>query len=393
MTPAQTWVLPDGQSAEPSGPRRTDLLLAWPAEDSAPFDESHVLERWPHATHVRRIASNLFLVYGVDASRQAAPQVDAPGKDPPCHVAEQQVAEARRAANLPRLASALTDLGVLRQRAGDHEGAVKALEEAVKVARQAGDRATESDAFDSLGLAFLRAGQLGCARQLFEHELALARGSGDRLAEKQALGWLAVVLSQLGERTRAVECSEQGLSIARAVGDGQHEAKLLWQLAIDYAELGHSQRALARAEDSVRLLRQMNSPELGILAEHVEKYRQEVARHAPTAGVDVCQPTLPAQPFTGPFTVTAAMVPEPRPATGGPNLFFMALGAVQAAAKYLGSGLQSVPPETYQRRRQTCATCPHFTGLRCRVCGCFLSAKAWLPHESCPLGKWPSQPP
>jgi hypothetical protein len=26
--------------------------------------------------------------------------------------------------------------------------------------------------------------------------------------------------------------------------------------------------------------------------------------------------------------------------------------------------------------------------LRCKICGCFTSLKAWLPHERCPIGNW-----
>lgn len=29
-----------------------------------------------------------------------------------------------------------------------------------------------------------------------------------------------------------------------------------------------------------------------------------------------------------------------------------------------------------------------FLGLRCKICGCFLSAKARMENEECPLGKW-----
>ena len=36
---------------------------------------------------------------------------------------------------------------------------------------------------------------------------------------------------------------------------------------------------------------------------------------------------------------------------------------------------------------RTCAGCEHHTGVRCKLCGCFTNAKAWLPHEACPLGK------
>jgi len=67
----------------------------------------------------------------------------------------------------------------------------------------------------------------------------------------------------------------------------------------------------------------------------------------------------------------------------------MALSAAKAMGKFLGSGLKTVPRPLYQARLETCATCPHHTGVRCKLCGCFTTVKARLPHEKCPAGKWP----
>jgi hypothetical protein len=69
----------------------------------------------------------------------------------------------------------------------------------------------------------------------------------------------------------------------------------------------------------------------------------------------------------------------------------MATSAATASAKFVGSGLKVVSSETRQRRLRVCASCEHHTGMRCRVCGCFTSAKTWLPHEACPIGRWPAQ--
>jgi hypothetical protein len=67
----------------------------------------------------------------------------------------------------------------------------------------------------------------------------------------------------------------------------------------------------------------------------------------------------------------------------------MALSAAKSMGRFAGSGFKTVPQQTLQRRLQTCATCEHHTGVRCRLCGCFTSAKAPLAHEECPIGKWP----
>jgi len=66
----------------------------------------------------------------------------------------------------------------------------------------------------------------------------------------------------------------------------------------------------------------------------------------------------------------------------------MALTATKAMAAFLGSGFKTAPRETYRDRLSVCASCPHHTGLRCRICGCITSAKAHLLHERCPEGRW-----
>jgi hypothetical protein len=48
--------------------------------------------------------------------------------------------------------------------------------------------------------------------------------------------------------------------------------------------------------------------------------------------------------------------------------------------------------EESELRIRICRSCPkHFyfgSALWCKKCGCFLPAKARVPDENCPLGKW-----
>jgi Family of unknown function (DUF6171) len=66
----------------------------------------------------------------------------------------------------------------------------------------------------------------------------------------------------------------------------------------------------------------------------------------------------------------------------------MALSAARSMSHYVAAGMKAVPADVHRRRLEVCGGCDQHTGLRCRVCGCFTNVKAWLPHESCPLGKW-----
>lgn len=50
--------------------------------------------------------------------------------------------------------------------------------------------------------------------------------------------------------------------------------------------------------------------------------------------------------------------------------------------------VEPVPGEEVERRLAICKSCDHWTGRRCRVCGCLTALKARLRSQSCPRGKW-----
>jgi len=173
----------------------------------------------------------------------------------------------------------------------------------------------------------------------------------------------------------AIAFYEQALALAGKLGDWQHQVELLWFLAIQHAELGQRDQAIDRAQAAIDLLNARGNPQARFYANHLDQYRD---------GAMEGKLGRPVAHHQG--------VPQSGPGASrsGPSLLRMALSAVKSMGKFLGSGLKTVTPEAYRERRQTCATCEHHTGLRCRLCGCFTDVKAWLPHEDCPIGKWPS---
>jgi len=48
----------------------------------------------------------------------------------------------------------------------------------------------------------------------------------------------------------------------------------------------------------------------------------------------------------------------------------------------------AVTPQVRDERLDHCRRCAHFQGGMCKVCGCYLAAKAALASESCPIGRW-----
>jgi hypothetical protein len=135
-------------------------------------------------------------------------------------------------------------------------------------------------------------------------------------------------------------------------------------MAIEHAELGERERAVSAAQAAVEMLQTRADPHGPVLSSYLDRYR-------------------------GSASVTPV---DPGPPATGPGLLRMALSVAKAMGRSIGAGFKTVPEETRRRRLDLCAACRHYTGLRCRVCGCFTDLKSRLAHEDCPIGKWPRSP-
>jgi rRNA maturation endonuclease Nob1 len=60
-----------------------------------------------------------------------------------------------------------------------------------------------------------------------------------------------------------------------------------------------------------------------------------------------------------------------------------------AGAKLLKN---KVSEEIQQYRYSICQSCDKLYKPtdNCKVCGCFMKVKTWMPYQSCPIGKWTS---
>lgn len=50
----------------------------------------------------------------------------------------------------------------------------------------------------------------------------------------------------------------------------------------------------------------------------------------------------------------------------------------------------NVSKDEQERRQKICSECPHYTGSRCELCGCFMGFKTRLRSSTCPISKWSS---
>jgi hypothetical protein len=170
--------------------------------------------------------------------------------------------------------------------------------------------------------------------------------------------------------------------MARATGDRQQEPRLLWRQAIALADLKRPDQAIARAEASVAFLRADGKPEADWYEAQIQKYRSD------PSVLSASKPDFLGGPiYAGAVTTAPAPAIDPK---AGPGLLRMALSATKAMAAFLGSGLKTAPVDVQEARLAICRACPHHTGLRCRICGCFTNVKSRMAHERCPIGKWPA---
>ncbi len=390
-----TWLLPNGHSAEQCGERREGLWLAWSTEGQVE-GLAQVRALWPEGSRVEQLGANLFLVESGPAAHAAAEALasTAPGAG---GVAREiaigmNSASSPPADDLRRRAAALTDEAVSITCKGQVQRAFSLLEQALALARQLGDGSVESDVLGQMGQTAQRSAELPLARQCYELSLAAARAAGQPFQEKLALERLGTVYFQMGEVGRAYDLYEQALALARSVGDPRHAGELLWYLAILDADAGRPERSLSHGRAAIAIFVQIGHPQAAAFADHLRRYELG-ERMAPVAA--------PAQSGYEPFpeshasegSATGAFAtPDPGrvEAVQGPGLLRMALSLAKSMARYVGSGMRTVPAEVSARRLKTCADCPHHTGNRCRLCGCFTKLKTQLPHERCPLGRWPA---
>ncbi|OWK46746.1 DUF6171 family protein [Fimbriiglobus ruber] len=296
---------------------------------------------------------------------------------------EQSLAAARQAGDVKKQALVLADLGYILTQSGDPRHAVAFLAEAAGLARGLGDKILEADVLGQQGLTSVQAGDVRPGIEMLKQALAAARAGGDLFAEKTALARLASALPAVGDAVQALACYDQAIALTRHLKDTAGEAEVHWFAAILQAELGARDRALAAGREAIALFKKLGDPNAPMFVSQLEKYQ---SGGSPPAG-DLKALTAPVLAAAGAAPTVDA---NPGGPSQGPGVLRMAMTAAKSMARYFGSGMKTVSAETLRVRLQTCESCEQFTGARCRLCGCFTTVKARLPHEKCPIGKWPA---
>ncbi len=339
--------MPDGREAERRGGRRTGLALAWTEDGRGTLDEGRLEGLWGGGVRPRRLGARLFLVAGVAGDAAAGPD-DPAGTEDAATTAARLLGTARAVGDRSAEAAALADLGAALTRGGRPGEALGPLRAARALRRALGDRGGGADALVDLGAALDALGRPVEARGALEAASALADGL-DAPARAAALERLGAALAGRGDPAGAAAVLGRALAAAREAGDRRHEARLLWLRAAAWAEAGRPGPAAAAAGESAALLRSIGAAEADWFEAQSRRYR---------------------------------------PDAEGPGALRMALTAARAMATFLGTGARTTTAGERGVRLAACRACVHRAGLRCRICGCFTAAKAALPHERCPIGRW-----
>ncbi|MGO8753108.1 MAG: hypothetical protein ACLQNE_44765 [Thermoguttaceae bacterium] len=377
------WLIPNGEVAEQYGDRRTDVVVVWAEEQETPPSEMQIGAHWPEAVQVQPLGARIWLVWN---AREVAAQSDSVLPDmPSLDDAQRLLARARENGDCAAQVTALADLGLLALEHRDLPRALPALNEALALARSAGDRGREGDVLGILGLAGLAAKDLEGARQNLAQALAIARSLGDRYAEKVTLERLSAVCAATGDFLQSLELLSAALALARDLDDRAHAADLLWHMAVRHAEAGRREDALSHGQAAVELLERLGNPQAQVYREDLERFRHAVEE----PGVDPNSRTLQTVSTALPFDAPPAQSASERRTTAL-NYLRMAVSAAKGLSRFIASGLKTVDPQTLAIRREQCSRCAQYTGLRCRVCGCYTNLKLRLPYEQCPLHLWQS---
>jgi tetratricopeptide (TPR) repeat protein len=389
------WELPNGTVAVPSGECESDVVVVWSEDHASPPDEAWLRSHWPQCQRVQRLGSQAFFVTGVEALTGISDEEPLPPQGCPHQKIEQLLATARRQGNRLAEVSALTDWGLVLIREGKFAEASARLEAALKLVRQIGNHSLESDVLNYVGLALLNRDQPQQALDILEKALAYARSTGNRFAEKAALFHLGLGSISMLDWPKALKVFDECLTLSGIMGDRKHMTELLWYMAIVHAELGQRDLAMAKGQEVVTLLKGKRDPQAAWFAHHLENYEVSIAE----AGQGIISHSegplgtagyLPRSVESKSSHASTSVAQPHEVPLGKPGLLRMAFSSVTAITRFIGSGLKTVPRSAYEKRLAICETCEHFTGVRCRVCGCFANVKASMFYEECPIGKWPS---
>jgi tetratricopeptide (TPR) repeat protein len=158
---------------------------------------------------------------------------------------------------------ALSNLGIIYRKKGEHDRSTDAFENAVAVARDAGPDAKNDLAFllDNLGLTLRKQGRFDEALERHLEALQIKRGLDDKKSLAITLQHAGSILREKGRFDEALELAKEAVATFQELEYPRGEAQARAILGEVYAELDELDSAKVEFQKSLELNEQLNSPD------------------------------------------------------------------------------------------------------------------------------------
>ncbi len=125
------------------------------------------------------------------------------------------------------IATALSNLSLLRREQLDLPQALELSEQSLAVARESGDKSQEGASTGNLGTVYLDLGDFPKALALFERSQQLAEGASNKAGQGASLGNQALIYERLGDFDKALELAARSLKFTEEATDKVGQAQVL----------------------------------------------------------------------------------------------------------------------------------------------------------------------
>ena len=158
---------------------------------------------------------------------------------------------------------ALNTSGLIWWTLGDHERAIRELENALSVARTFKIRQDEiATSLNNIGLVYREMGEFKRGLKALEEALAIDRKINSKWAIAYDLKNIALTYLEMGKPEKAAALFEEALNTATGIGNKINEAKILLGQGKALASAGHDSEANNAFQKALTLSRSMALPEI-----------------------------------------------------------------------------------------------------------------------------------
>jgi DNA-binding SARP family transcriptional activator/tetratricopeptide (TPR) repeat protein len=194
---------------------------------------------------------------------------------------------ARQAGWVDGESTALGNLGLSYQEAGDLRKAIGVLSKALELNHQAGVRHKRTRDLVNLGVTYAQLGDLHNAADLFHQAQALEHRSNSPGNVAMVLHCLGTVYRWLGRLSEAAAYLSEALTTYRGISDLVGQASILDTLAGTHADAGRYREAMSTVQNALALARQIGNRRtessvlntLGSIHYGLKDYREAVYDH------------------------------------------------------------------------------------------------------------------